>query len=138
MAVADASGLPIAVSIADGPRHETRLVEETLEARFVRRLPKRLIGDKAYDSAILEAQLAKHRIELVCPVREGIPGVRRQSKTRRQDRRSLRRYKKRWKIERLFAWLLRFRRLVNRWEPKAENFLGFLQLGCIKILLRRL
>jgi transposase len=114
------------------------LVEQTLQARFVRRLPRRLIGDKAYNSAKLEAQLAKYRIELVCPIRAGIPGVRRQSKARHQDGRPLRRYKKRWKVERLFAWLLRFRRLVNRWEPKAENFLGFLQLGCIKILLRRL
>ena len=104
----------------------------------MRHLPKRLIGDKAYDSAILEAQLAEHRIKLVCPVRQGSPGVRRQSKVRRQDGRPLRRYRKRWKVERLFAWLMRFRRLVNRWEPKAENFLGFLQLGCIKILLRRL
>jgi len=54
-----------------------------------------------------------------------------------QDRRSLRRYKRRWHIERLFAWLLRYRRLVTRYEHKAENFLGFLQLACALILLRR-
>jgi transposase len=52
-------------------------------------------------------------------------------------RRPLRRYKRRWKIERLFAWLGNFRRLVARYERSALNFLGFVQLGCILILLRQ-
>ena len=54
-----------------------------------------------------------------------------------QDGRSLRRYRRRWKVERLFAWLHNFRRLVNRWEYDVMNFFGFVQLGCIVILLRR-
>ena len=53
-------------------------------------------------------------------------------------RHSLRRYRRRWHVERLFAWLLRFRKLTTRYERKAENFLAFLQLGCIILLLRRL
>jgi hypothetical protein len=36
----------------------------------------------------------------------------------------MRRYKKRWKVERLFAWMHNFRRLVNRWEYHIDNFLG--------------
>jgi transposase len=55
-----------------------------------------------------------------------------------QDGRPLRRYRRRWKIERLFAWLQNFRRLVTRWEHRAENYLGFVQLGCVVILLRYL
>ena len=46
--------------------------------------------------------------------------------------------KRRWKVERLFAWLKNFRRLVARSERKESNFLGFLYFGCIVILLRRL
>ncbi|MDQ3833842.1 MAG: IS5/IS1182 family transposase, partial [Actinomycetota bacterium] len=42
-----------------------------------------------------------------------------------------------WKIERLFAWLSSFRRLVVRHECRADNFLGFVHLGCIVILLGR-
>ena len=68
-------------------------------------------------------------VELIAPHQ-----ARRRYKT--QDGRPLRRYKRRWKVERLFAWLHNFRRLVNRWERYAENFLGFLHLGCIRILLR--
>jgi transposase len=55
-----------------------------------------------------------------------------------QDGRPLRRYRRRWRIERLYAWLQHFRRLVTRYEYHAENFLGFVQLGCIVILLRHL
>src|SRR5216683_1984786 len=55
-----------------------------------------------------------------------------------QDGRELRRYCRRWKIERLFAWLHNFRRLVSRWEYHEANFLGMLQLGCLVILLRHL
>jgi transposase len=61
---------------------------------------------------------------------------RHRKKPRTQDGRPLRRYKRRWKIERLFAWLGNFRRLVVRYERSALNYLGFVQLGCILILLR--
>ena len=57
---------------------------------------------------------------------------------RTQDGRPLRRYRRRWKIERLFAWLANFRRLVVRCEYHSESYLGFLHLGCALILLRYL
>jgi transposase len=47
-------------------------------------------------------------------------------------------YRRRWKIERLFAWLQNFCRLVVRCERYAENFLGMLYLGCRLILLRHI
>ncbi|HLL20657.1 MAG TPA: IS5/IS1182 family transposase, partial [Kofleriaceae bacterium] len=40
-------------------------------------------------------------------------------------------------VERVFAWLMRSRRLVTRYEHKAENFLAFVELACAVILLRR-
>jgi transposase len=57
---------------------------------------------------------------------------------RTQDGRPLRRYRRRWKIERLFAWFQNFRRLVVRYERYAENFLAMLHLDCCLILLRGL
>jgi transposase len=130
MAVADGHGLPLAVDVASASPAEVRLVISTLEARFIPELPERLIGDKAYDSDPLAAQLAEGGVELIAPNRSN-----RTVKT--QDGRPLRRYRRRWKVERLFAWLHNFRRLVNRWEYDVGNFLGFVQLGCILILLRR-
>jgi len=132
MAVADRSGLPLAVGIESGQRNEQKLVVGTLKKSFLRKaLPKVLIGDKAYDSDPLDAELAAMGVEMIAPHHP-----RRRRKT--QDGRKLRRYKRRWKVERLFAWIFRFRRLVTRYEEKAENFLGLLQLACAQILLRRL
>ena len=130
MAIADGRGLPLAVTIASASPGEVTLVEQTLDAQFLREALTRLIGDKAYDSDRLDAQLAAERdIELIAPNRSG------RGKT--QDGRQLRRYCRRWKIERLFAWLQNFRRLVTRYERHAVNFLAFIQLGCIVILGRQ-
>lgn len=131
MAVADRHGLPIAVGIACGQRGETTLVVDTLRQRFLKALPKRLIGDKAYDSDPLDAELAKMGIEMIAPHHPNRVRI-------TQDGRPLRRYKRRWHIERVFAWMMRFRRLVTRYEFNARNFLGFVKLACIVILLRRL
>ena len=132
MALADSNGLPLSVSIADGSKHDVTLVDQTLDEAFVDELPQKMIGDKAFDSKKLAASLEEERnMELVAPLRGG-----ERPSTRPQDGRAMRRYKRRWKVERLFAWLKRFRRLALRWEHKAQNFLGFLQLGCIMILLR--
>ena len=55
-----------------------------------------------------------------------------------QDRRPLRRYIRRYKIERLFAWLFNFRRLVVRYEYHSENFQALVHLAAAVILLRYL
>lgn len=130
MAIADRSGLPVAAGIASASPHEVTLAEETIDNGFLEHAPDRLIGDRAYDSDPLDTRLREERgIELIAPHRST-----RRRKT--QDGRALRRYARRWKIERLFAWLLNYRRLTTRWERHAENYLGFVQLGCICILLR--
>src|SRR5882762_3452725 len=133
MAIADRHGLPIACSIASASPHETKLVEATVEQRFTRAKPKRMIGDRAYDSDPLDQRLRQqHGIRLIAPHKFN----RRRKNT--QDGRELRRYCRRWRIERLFAWLHNFRRLVSRWEYHESNFLGMLQLGCLVILLRHI
>jgi len=81
--------------------------------------PQNLIGDNAYDSDRLDKELRLYGIELIAPHR-------RNRRASTQDRRRLKRYRRRWKIERLFAWLQNFRRVVVRYERHAENFLGMI------------
>lgn len=57
----------------------------------------------------------------------------RRGRARTQD---LRRARRRWKVERFFAWLHNSRRVVTRWERKVENYLGMVQLACARMLLR--
>jgi transposase len=132
MALADASGLPLAVQATSASPHEVTLVEATLAASCAGEEPERLIGDRAYDSDPLDGALEERGIEMIAPHR------RNRKKKKTQDGRKLRRYKRRWKIERLFAWLSNFRRLVVRYEQKVEYYLGLVRLGCIVILLRYL
>jgi transposase len=130
MAIADGSSLPLAIHLESASPHEVTLVTDTLQASFVAGTPQRLIGDKAYDSDPLDEELKQMGIEMIAPHRRN----RRKPKT--QDGRKLRRYKRRWKVERYFAWLGNFRKLVVRYERHVDNFAGFVKLGCIIILLR--
>jgi transposase len=132
MGIADGHGLPLALRTESASPAEVTLVEKTLDERFVADVPERLIGDKAYDSDRHDQQLmGNYGAELIAPNK-----VNRRQPT--QDGRPLRRYRKRWKIERLFAWLFNFRRLVVRYEYHAENFQGFVHLAAVIILLRHL
>jgi transposase len=133
MAISDGHGLPLAVHVASASPHETKLVEPTIERRFLAETPERLIGDRAYDSDSLDVQIRERfGVELVAPHNS------RRNRKATQDGRVLRRYRRRWKIERLFAWLHNFRRVVIRWEYYPANFLGMVQLACAVILLRYL
>ena len=93
--------------------------------------PDRLIGDKAYDSDPLDRECLEMGVTLIAPHK------RNRVKPSTQDGRPLRCYKRRWKVERLFAWLQNHRRLITRFEYYAENFLAFLQLAAFMILAKR-
>jgi IS5 family transposase len=131
LAVSDSSGFPLTICTASASPHEIKLVDTALEAKFVKAKPKRLIGDKAYDSDPLDKKLKAKGIELIAPHKNN------RVKPPTQNGRALRRYKRRWKVEQLFSWMQNFRRLVVRYEYYVENLLGFIHLVCILILLRR-
>jgi transposase len=119
------------VHVASAAPHEVTLAEATLSQRFITAAPRRLIGDRAYDSDALDARLATQGVELIAPHK------RNRSRPSTQDGRALRRYRRRWKVERLHAWLQNYRRVLVRHEWHLENYLGFVRLGCLLILLRR-
>jgi len=131
MAAADRHGLPVTVCTESATPHEVKLVMQTLVETFVEEPVQRLIGDNAYDSDQLDRELAETGVEMIAPHRSN-------RTNRTQDGRVLRRYRHRWKIERLFAWLQNYRRLVTRYEYYLENFTGMLHLACALILLRHL
>lgn len=132
MALADSNGMPIGIEISSASPHEVTLVEITLEARFIDALPERLIGDGAYDSDPLDEELAEKGIEVIAPHKTN------RVRPTTQDGRAFRRYRKRWKIERMNSWLQNFRRVLTRWEWKAQNFRAMVEFACCVILARRL
>ncbi|XSG75276.1 IS5 family transposase [Herpetosiphon llansteffanensis] len=132
MAIADAHGLPIALHTTTAQTHEVRHGTATLDAGFLDCTPERVIGDKAYDRDPLDLALAEQGITMIAPHR------RNRTAPATQDGRALCRSARRWKLERLFAWLQNFRRLVVRYEFYLGNFHGCMLLGWMRILLRYL
>jgi transposase len=130
LAIVDRHGLPLSVSTHAANHHEVRLVQLSFEFYMIEAKPENLIGDRAYDSDALDNELKKDGVEMIAPHRSN-----RTLKT--QDGRRLRRYERRWLVERFFAWIQWKRRLLVRWEYYAANFLGFVQLACIAMLLKQ-
>lgn len=125
--MADRAGLPVALCTASAAPHETKFVKQLIAHRFTEAKPERLIGDKAYDSDALDEECSNLGVILIAPHRVN-------RKHRTQHARQLRRYKPRWKVERLFAWLQNYRRLITRFEYHVENFLALLKLAAFMIL----
>jgi transposase len=130
MVVVDGQGLPLGSQLTAATPAEVTLAEGTLDAIQTEARPERIIADKAYDSDPFRQALADRGLELICPHRRN----RRKAKT--QDGRKLRRYRRRWKIERTFAWLGNFRRLVVRYERHLLMYAAFFHLACCLILVR--
>ena len=139
MVVVDGQGVPIGSTLASASPAEVKLTEQTLEAVKVprkgrgrpKKRPQRLIGDKGYDSDPLRKRLKTYQIDLIVPHRKN------RTKAKVQDGRKLKRYRKRWKIERTFSWFNNFRRLVVRYERLITTYRGFFHLACIMIVLNR-
>ena len=131
MMIADRGGLPVSLSAGSASPHETRFVLGLIENRLTEAKPERLIGDKAYDSDPLDAACAELGVAMIAPHRDG------RVKPRTQDGRPLRRCRRRWKVERLFAWMQNYRRVVTRYERHFGNFLAFLKLATFMILAKK-
>ncbi len=131
MVLVDARGLPVAVDTMSAAPHECTLVQGLFDFMLTQETPERIIGDKAYDSDHLDEAMAEEGIEMIAPHRSN-----RKPENVTQDGRPLRRYGRRWTVERTIAWFQNFRRLCIRWEKSTKLFQGFLHLGCALLLLK--
>ena len=131
MVVVDGQGIPMGKHLASASPHESKLIETTLDSSFAPHQVQRLIYDKAADNNALRQRLADRGIDLIAPEL-------RYRRNKVQDRRKLRRYRRRWKMERALAWVGNFRRLVVRYERKLQIYSAFFHLACIMIVLRAL
>jgi transposase len=140
MVVVDGRGLPLGNYLHSASPGEVTLAETTLATIRVgrrhhagrpRQKPVRVIADKAYDSDPLRKRLQQRGIELIVPHRCN------RKKPATQDGRALRRYRRRWIVERTNAWLANFRRLVVRYDRSLTIYGAFFPIACFMIVLRR-
>src|SRR5271166_4021082 len=109
--------------------HARRSLRPT-PARTATQKPQRVIADRGYDSGPLRKRLQKRGIELIAPYRKN------NQRRRYEDGRKLRRYQRRWIVERTNAWLGQFRRLLVRHEHLLSTYRAFFYLACFWITLR--
>jgi len=132
MLLVDRRGLPLSIDIESANVNEVKLLERLVECRMLPKLPpERLIYDKAADSNPLRARMAEVGVDLICPTRKN------RKYGPMPDKRKLRRYRRRWIVERTISWLHNFRRTVVRWELHAHLFKAFVQPAAIVILLNK-
>lgn len=141
MVPADGKGLALGILVEKANPAEVTLLEATLDAGRVRkrrgrpahhpRQPKHLVADRAYDSTAAREMLVSRRIEPIIAKR------RTNQRATHQDGRKLRRYRRRYIVERTNSWLQNFRRLVVRYERKAKNFEALVHMACALIALKR-
>lgn len=137
MVVVDGKGIPLGVRIVSATPAEVTLAEETLKSIRVPRKgrgrpkqkPKRVVADKGYDSGPLRERMWERGIDLIVPARKDRMHI-------FYDGRKLRRYKKRWKVERFFAWIGGFRHLVVRYDRSLVIYTAFFHMACVIIALR--
>jgi transposase len=134
--ICDGRGLPMAVAVTAGQRHESTQFEAVMGGVRVRRpvgrprrRPRRLAGDKGYSYPWIRRWLRRRGIGAVIPTRKDQPPARDFARPT---------YRRRNVVERLVNWLKERRRLATRFEKLAENFLAMVKLGMLERLLKAL
>ncbi len=133
--VVEADGGPLGVVIDGANVHDAKLLKRTLQAIVVpkpRPTPRKkqhLCLDKGYDNPTGHA---------AATCRGHTPYIRRIGQEK-LDRRGRKRYPaRRWVVERTLSWLSKCRAILIRYDKKASNYLGLIQLACSLLWYRRL
>jgi len=128
----DINGLPADVSVNKGGVDDRDFVPIHLQNGGYRRRIKSLNLDKGYTSADIRRNLRKRGIHVNMQIKSGDYIRKRGSKLRFYEDK----YKTRFLIEKVFAWMENFRHIKLRREYKPAMYKAFVYLSLILILLR--
>ena len=114
--------------------HDAKLLEATLDAIVVERPqpteeePQHLCLDKGYDNPSGRRAAAER----------GYQAHIRRIGEEKLDTYAQKRYPaRRWVVERMLGWLSKCRAILVRYDKKASNYLGLMQLACTLLWFRR-
>ena len=130
LVVVDSQGIPLACTVGSASPSETKMIEPTLDR--MKRPPATLVMDKAYDSDTFRDRLFARGIDPVVPYRK------RAVSRKYDDPVKLLAYKRRWHVERTFAWMTNFRRVLVRHERHSYIYRAFVHLALVIITIRQL
>lgn len=134
----DGGGLPLTLKTESAQVSEYNLALPILDSIKVEKHPlhpkkraNKIIADRGYDAKWLRKEIRKRGMRPIIPKRrkpgkKEVPKVNTRIKTE---------YVKRWPVERTFAWLGNYRRVLIRWEHYDTIYTGFLNIACIMLCL---
>ena len=119
----DALGNPVEFILTGGQQADVTQAEPLMRGHQA----DAVIADKAYDSDAVVEAAKRQGVEAVIPSKKN-------RKVPREYDEHL--YKERKKVEWFINLLKQYRRVATRYEKTARNFLGFVHVASIMILLR--
>ncbi len=130
--ICDRAGLPLAVLVTAANLHDSQVLLPVLDcvpavltpAGRRRWRPAKLHADKAYDVRALRMEVRRRGIK-VRIARKGIESSKRLGRHR-------------WIVEACLSWMMRYRRLVRRYDRKGEHYEAFAVIASALICYRRL
>ena len=119
----DGHGLPLALVIDGAHRHDSVLLEQTLAQIVIDKPATAPCSWLCLDLGYVGRRIYDHvwQIGMVPWVR----GRRHERSAKRDGARA-----RRWVVERTHGWLNRYRRLLIRWEKRADTYLAMLHFAC--------
>lgn len=122
----EAAGIPVGLAVDGANRVDFKLARETLESIPIRRprptreSPQGLCLDKGYDYAEIDSLVEEFRFT---------GHIARRGQEPRRIQHSARKKARRWVVERTHSWMNRFRRILIRWEKRADTYIAMLHLS---------
>jgi len=142
----DKNGIPLSAVITSASTHDVKAVTEVMHNAVItqstspilatknRKIKQHLCLDKAYNSRMVKQETIKRGYVPHMPYNR-----RRGEGTKEPKKLQKKRYPaRRLAVERTNSWHNRFRKLFTRYEKKAGNYLGLVQLSCSIIIYRKI
>lgn len=128
----EAQGVPIGLAIDGANRHDMKLVRATLDSLVV---PPPQTDTEEY-GICLDKGYDYEEVRTLVDVFGFTAHIRSRGEEARELVAEAGKRARRWVVERCHSWMNRFRRLLVRWDKKADNYLAFLHFSCALIAFR--
>ena len=145
----DKKGIPMSAVITSANTHDIKAVTDVMDNAVIKQqqltsptptaktktIKQHLCLDRAYSSKVVEQEIIKRGYVPHMPHKR-----KRGDNTKDKEKTFQKKYhpRRRWVVERTNSWHNRFRKLFTRYEKKAENYLGLVQLSCSIIIYRKI
>lgn len=132
--LSEEKGVPLSITLSGANTHDIKLLEKTLDKIIV---PRPETVPKTKENLCLDAAYISEKHEKNLKIRGYIPHIRPRGEEKQEIEKNPNFKPRRWVIEVCHSWLNRFRKLLVRFEKKAENYLNLLYFACSIIAWRQ-